>query len=52
MTLDELLPQKLAEWRFDNDRQSLTVTSPESGLAVATSSTCQVFQSEPASALP
>jgi hypothetical protein len=34
MTLDELLPQRLAEWRFDNDRQSLTVTCPESGLAV------------------
>jgi hypothetical protein len=40
MNLDELLPQKLAEWRFDNNRQTLTVTSPESGWAVDVTAAC------------
>ncbi len=31
MTLEETLLQKLAEWRFDNDRQTLTVAHPETG---------------------
>ena len=31
MTLNELLLQKLAEWRFDTARQTLTVAHPETG---------------------
>ncbi len=31
MNLNDLLLQKLAEWRFNNDRQTLSVAQPETG---------------------
>jgi hypothetical protein len=31
MTLNDTLLQKLAEWRFDNDRHTLNVVHPETG---------------------
>lgn len=40
MNLDELLPQRLAEWRFDSDRRTLTVAAPESGWAVDLTADC------------
>ena len=35
MTLDEMLLQKLAEWRPDSGRQTLTVAHPETGWTAA-----------------
>ncbi|HBI45282.1 MAG TPA: hypothetical protein DDY78_20875 [Planctomycetales bacterium] len=35
MTLEETLLQKLADWRFDNGRQTLTVAHPETGWSAA-----------------
>ena len=35
MTLDELLLQKLAEWRLDSGRQTLTVAHPETAWTAA-----------------
>jgi hypothetical protein len=40
MNLEETLLQKLAEWRFDNDRQTLTVAHPESGWTTAVVADC------------
>ena len=40
MTLNELLLQKLAEWRFDTARQTLTVPHPESGQTAAVAADC------------
>ena len=40
MTLEEALLQKLAEWRFDNGRQTLTVAHPETGWTAAVVADC------------
>jgi hypothetical protein len=40
MTLEETLLQNLAEWRFDNGRQTLTVAHPETGWTVAVVADC------------
>lgn len=40
MTLNDLLLQKLAEWRFDNGRQTLTADHPESGWTAAVTADC------------
>ena len=40
MTLEEMLLQKLAEWRFDNDRQTLTLNHAETGWNVAVVADC------------
>jgi hypothetical protein len=40
MTLENTLLQKLAEWRFDNGRQTLTVAHPESGWTAAVVADC------------
>lgn len=40
MTLNELLLQKLAEWRFDNARQTLTVAQPETGWTAGVVADC------------
>ena len=40
MTLEETLLQKLAEWRFDNGRQTLTVAHPETGWTATVVADC------------
>ena len=40
MTLEETLLQKLAEWRFDNGRQTLTVAHPETGWTATVAADC------------
>ena len=40
MNLNDLLLQKLAEWRFDNGRQTLTVAHPETGCTAAVVADC------------
>jgi len=40
MTLEETLLQKLADWRFDNGRQTLTVAHPETGWSAAVVAEC------------
>jgi hypothetical protein len=40
MTLENTLLQKLAEWRFDNGRQTLTVADPETGWTAAVVADC------------
>jgi hypothetical protein len=40
MTLEETLLQNLAEWRFDNGRQTLTVAHPETGWTAAVVADC------------
>jgi hypothetical protein len=40
MNLEETLLQNLAEWRFDNGRQTLTVAHPESGWTTAVLADC------------
>ena len=40
MTLEETLLQNLADWRFDNGRQTLTVAHPESGWTTAVVADC------------
>lgn len=40
MTFENTLLQKLAEWRFDNGRQTLTIAHPETGWTVAVVAEC------------
>ena len=40
MTLNEALLEKLAEWRCDSGRQTLTVPHPESGWTAAVAADC------------
>jgi hypothetical protein len=40
MTLEETLLQNLAEWRFDNGRQTLTVAHPETGWTGTVAADC------------
>ena len=40
MNLEETLLQKLAEWRFDNGRQTLTVAHPETGWTATVVADC------------
>ena len=40
MTLEETLLQNLAEWRFDNGRQTLTVAHPETGWTATVAADC------------
>jgi hypothetical protein len=40
MTLENTLLQKLAEWRFDNGRQTLTAADPETGWTAAVVADC------------
>ena len=40
MTLNDTLLQKLAEWRFDNERQTLTVVHPETGWSAGVVADC------------
>jgi hypothetical protein len=40
MTLNDTLLQKLAEWRFDNGRQTLTVVQPETGWSAEVVADC------------
>ncbi len=40
MNLNDLLLQKLAEWRFDNGRRTLTVAHPETGRTAVVVADC------------
>jgi len=40
MKLDDLLPQKLAEWRPDNNRQTLDVSDADGGWSAAVTAEC------------
>src|SRR5258708_4745936 len=40
MTLDDTLLEKLAEWRFDSERRTLTVHHPETGWTASVVADC------------